>query len=998
MRSHIEDMKVQAPSVDAQSTQQDIQKFINALFQPDDCVEIRVIKEYWGKAKGDRPEGFRTYAESHFSLAKDLAEKAPPFLLDWNAQPGVNVYVGVNPRRKVVGEDGTEEAEGGGKKHVAKVVALHADLDGIVPDEAKAKALELGLEMMLVGSGAGTHAYLLLETPMELKGPEDVVRAERLVRRLSVLFGAKIGDQGADHCHDLSRILRVPGLINWPDDKKRSKGRIPTLCHLALTTDKRYSVEELDGLLPQLPDGQDVIGAPTVPMDELTASDDADVEFHGAFDAPAQAGNQPVVLPTQEDVARILNEVAQDDRMQQLASNLKNIIRKHYKGKDKAYWDGQSPRGERARRLIHLAWKFAVGLDVFLAWAREKGSGIENDASYWRTYQRRYLAPRFPEGYGLRGPDGPSDFYLVRDGCLCRRRRDQDGDVIIPLGNFEAKIAEAVVADDGVETTTILEIEGSLAGGRSLPRVSVPVDRFGSLNWVMELAAGKAVLYAGQGTRDHARAAIQILSGEFPERRVYTHTGWRKVGDAWLYLHADGAIGKDGLVAGVEVALPDALKRYQLPTPPDGEELRGAVRASLGLLDGLASDGTAFALFASVWRSVLGTSDHSTFLLGPTGVFKSELAALALQHFGAGLDARHLPASWMSTANSLEGIAFACKDSLLVVDDFAPGGSQIDIARQHKDADRLFRAQGNGQGRQRMKSDSTLRPDKAPRGMILSTGEDAPRGHSVRARLLLVEVAPGEVNVRRLTECQRDSGLYAKAMSGFLRWMAANYETFQKDMPTMLSNLRQKALDDGLHARTPSIIASLELGLMTFLRFAHEVGVLSKEEVRSIWERGRKALLDTAALQAEHQRDADPAERFLNLVSGMLASGRAHLYEVSGLRPANADRFGWRREQRDQEELWKPQGRLVGWVEDESGAIYLEPDAAFAEVQRFATEQGTPLPVAQRTLNKRLKEKGLLARTDDARGKILVRKSVQEHSRKVLALRADVFERLDASA
>lgn len=49
-------------------------------------------------------------------------------------------------------------------------------------------------------------------------------------------------------------------------------------------------------------------------------------------------------------------------------------------------------------------------------------------------------------------------------------------------------------------------------------------------------------------------------------------------------------------------------------------------------------------------------------------------------------------------------------------------------------------------------------------------------------------------------------------------------------------------------------------------------------------------------------------------------------------------------------------------------------------------------------MNKRLSEKGMLARTDSARGKILVRKRVQEQSRKVLALRADVFEQLDATA
>ena len=44
------------------------------------------------------------------------------------------------------------------------------------------------------------------------------------------------------------------------------------------------------------------------------------------------------------------------------------------------------------------------------------------------------------------------------------------------------------------------------------------------------------------------------------------------------------------------------------------------------------------------------------------GTFKTELAALAQQHYGAGLDARHLPGSWSSMGNSLEALAFAAKD------------------------------------------------------------------------------------------------------------------------------------------------------------------------------------------------------------------------------------------------------------------------------------------------------------------------------------------------
>ena len=109
----------------------------------------------------------------------------------------------------------------------------------------------------------------------------------------------------------------------------------------------------------------------------------------------------------------------------------------------------------------------------------------------------------------------------------------------------------------------------------------------------------------------------------------------------------------------------------------------------------VAPDRVTVPLLAAAFRSVLGGVDHSISLTGSTGVGKSELAALLQQHFGGKLDARHLPANWSSTANAIEGMAFACKDVLLVIDDFAPGGARSDVDKAHRDAARIFRSQGN---------------------------------------------------------------------------------------------------------------------------------------------------------------------------------------------------------------------------------------------------------------------------------------------------------------
>jgi hypothetical protein len=76
----------------------------------------------------------------------------------------------------------------------------------------------------------------------------------------------------------------------------------------------------------------------------------------------------------------------------------------------------------------------------------------------------------------------------------------------------------------------------------------------------------------------------------------------------------------------------------------------------------------------------------------------------------------------------------------------------------------------------------------------------------------------------------------------------------------------------------------------------------------------------------------------------------------------------------------------------EADNLYLEPEAAFAEAQRLAGEQGESLPLAPRTLFRRLKERGLLASWDERRQRNTVRRTLEGvKDREILHLRADTL-------
>ena len=264
------------------------------------------------------------------------------------------------------------------------------------------------------------------------------------------------------------------------------------------------------------------------------------------------------------------------------------------------------------------------------------------------------------------------------------------------------------------------------------------------------------IIYPGQ--QQHARAAIQSLSGKVPQERIFAHLGWRKHSSDWLYLQAGGALGAGGRRGDVQVRLPAALECYAMRPPAEPAERVSAVRASLRLLS-LAPDRINCPLLAAVYRAPFGNADFTLFLTGQTGSFKTTLAAVCQQHFGAEMDANRLPANFASTANALESLAFSAKDGLLVVDDFVPLGGPGDAALQSV-AERLFRAAGKRQGRSRMGGNGRLRPSRPPRALVLATGEEVPRGESLRARLLIVELAPNDVNRATLNESQQcgDSG------------------------------------------------------------------------------------------------------------------------------------------------------------------------------------------------------------------------------------------------
>jgi len=566
----------------------------------------------------------------------------------------------------------------------------------------------------------------------------------------------------------------------------------------------------------------------------------------------------------------------------------------------------------------------------------------------------------------------PGVRYAARAGGMYwLRKRDE----AVRLSNFTAYITEDLKLDDGSgETRREYVIENSIG------RARVPVKVYPTMRWVAEEWGTLAKITVGHNHEKHLAAAIVDLSEDVKLRTIYTHLGWRKIGGRWCYLHAGGAIGAEG----VEVQVGDTLAQFVLPQVTD---VRAAVLASLDILT-LAPPQIIYPLWGAIYRAPLGEwvpMTTSVWLAGRSGVRKTAMALLAQAHFAPSVDARSA-ANWSSTANANERIAFLAKDTLMLFDDFAPHGTPQDVQRLHGAAERLIRGAANRAGRARMNSDATLRAAMYPRCGVLGTGEDIPRGHSMRARVLVIEIKGGDVDIATLTALQAKTNLLAEAMSGYLSWLAAQDQgAFAKRQKEL------RALASGTHTRTPENIAVIQLGVETALRFAVEVAALSAPEAEAHKRQSWEALKALAAAQDHLLNSENPAQRFLDLIGSVLSSGQGHVASTEGGHPQHASAFGWCVGAYDEDgPIWRAQGRRIGWVKDEN--LYLEPEATFSEVQKLAAAQHATIALSQTALWRRLDEAGKIAiRGEDDHIATKVR-TVDGRKRAICLRVADVVE------
>lgn len=545
----------------------------------------------------------------------------------------------------------------------------------------------------------------------------------------------------------------------------------------------------------------------------------------------------------------------------------------------------------------------------------------------------------------------------------------------IPLANFTAHIPKEITRDDGAETRTMFEVEGFLSDGRPLPIVAVDAGKFAGMGWVSELWGSDVIVSPGNNNRDYLRHAVQQVSfgGNKERQTVYTHTGWRKIGGRWVYLHAGGAIGAEGVT--VDVSNEGYLTKYTIPASTGNRQ--EAAGKALRFLD-VAGHRITIPLLALVHLAPLCEPLRQAgrepafvmWLQGVTQSMKSSLAAVALSHFGE-FSALNLPANFKDTVNSLERKGFLLKDSLLVVDDFHPSATRTEAMEMAKKAQAIFRGYGDRVGRGRLWADGTLRKSFPPRGMCLLTGEDLPDcGQSGAVRFMSVNIQKGDIKTKVLSELQANTDLLAGHMRNYIEWLSPHIGEIAGEAREEINKLRDGFIKHGLTGRIPDITAWLYYGLNVAAKYFVEAGAMSEADQDLLLQGGLDALMETAQEQARLTITEQPATKFIAALSEMLTVGNVHvksLHETTDNMPG-----------------------FIGWADEQY--YYLLPEQIFSAVVQFYIKQNCNFPVTKATLWKHLKTAGMIDTAMDAPTKL---KKVNGKPVRVLWLKTDVLNNDD---
>jgi hypothetical protein len=487
------------------------------------------------------------------------------------------------------------------------------------------------------------------------------------------------------------------------------------------------------------------------------------------------------------------------------------------------------------------------------------------------------------------------------------------------------------------------------------------------------------------------------------------------------------------------VDIPPSLGLYRIGKKPSVKELAACTMTVHDTLLATFTPELAIPLLGAVFRAACGPVDFGIHLHGATNRGKTIVATTMLYFFGTEFGQRQGGFSWGDTPNFLVALMAAARNCAVVIDDWVLQGNRAGMSKMFQQADQVFRAMGNQVGRGRCNRDGTIRPGQAPQCLIISTGEQAIEGESLRSRAIVLEVKEGAVahgqnwkNIDRLKH-YGELGHMSAIMHSYLSTLA-NDPAIREMVIDFAEDCRTEGTfrGKGILPRSVSNACEIFAGYQAYLYHAELLGGIDDDDRTKLNDKAEDIIREMLNGQCELTKEADPAETFLRLLREGLASGQAHLEPCDdtytpkspamyGLKkeewtevvpadrrperlgssdgisaaenqspPAAIDNDDVDKDQRILRHRLKRNGLRVGWFED--GIIHLLITPALQVVHRIAEQSShQPLPLTERTLGAALDRIQALNRPGGNESRYTSRLNVDGKQIRVLSMKDETL-------
>jgi len=541
------------------------------------------------------------------------------------------------------------------------------------------------------------------------------------------------------------------------------------------------------------------------------------------------------------------------------------------------------------------------------------------------------------------------------------------------LTNFLATIEEEKILIDGNEDKRFFVISGKAHDGSGFEKITISAKDFTKMDWPIERWGKKAIIYSGYRCKEKVSVFIQLESPDRPPKEVYIHTGWIEVDGQKGFLTKSGALGLEN----INVELQDTLVHYDLPKDP--QNIREALLLSLEFLN-LGPGEITYLLLASIVAASLKPFIEGNFVVwleGDTGTFKTTISSLAINHFGKGFSTTCVPANFLSTPNYLEKLMYLSKDIPLLIDDYSPDTNPKSMRWLESMAKRLTRQIGNQSARGRMTPNIELRDSFPPRCISIVTGEDLPSGQSTLARMIIINVEKGEIDVDKLTHLQEQKEKLPHAMSGFIYWVIDNWEDIEWDIKQHQKIFRQEMRLEESHNRLPDSFSDLLISLRIYLNYCLEMGAIRQEEYERLFSDGKRAIKDVARKQADYMKHEDPITMIFNGIHSCLMKGQAKLINIDGAQSDYNDPL-----------FNDNQGEFIGFYKSKD-YIFIHPGSTYNLLSSYYRKEGHVLPFKRESMGRILDERGYLELEEE--GRKTVRRTHKGTTYRLLKIKRELF-------